>query len=64
MNKSVLISIIALYGAATMGCADDVMGRAPTHLSGSVLGFGLDFKKCGSLGDWEKPLINNCHFYR
>jgi hypothetical protein len=44
MNKSLIISIITLYGAATMGCADDVMGRAPTNNSGTVLGFGLDFK--------------------
>jgi len=45
MNKSLLISIIALYGAATMGCADDVMGRAPINPAGSAWGFALDFKK-------------------
>lgn len=54
MNKSVLISIIALYGAATMGCADDVMGRAPTQHSGSALGFGLDVKKM-----WLARLLDN-----
>jgi len=44
MNKSIVISIITFYGAATMGCADDVMGRAPVNHQGLLFSGWLDLK--------------------
>ncbi len=44
MNKSVIISILTLYGAAIMGCADEVVGRAPAYPLGSVSRCGLNLK--------------------
>jgi hypothetical protein len=33
MNFSIIISVMAVYGAATMGCADDLSGRPPKQPS-------------------------------
>ncbi|MFC3152648.1 hypothetical protein ACFOEK_16550 [Litoribrevibacter euphylliae] len=38
MNKTTLISLVLLYGAATVGYADEVVGRAPNNLVGQTLG--------------------------
>lgn len=43
MNKSVLLSLITLYGAATVGCADDVVGRAPKKTQDHFMSFWLGF---------------------
>jgi len=38
MKKTTFFSLVLLYGAATVGYADEVIGRAPSNLVGQTLG--------------------------
>ncbi len=38
MNKSILFSLITLYGAASVGYADEVVGRSPSNTAGHFIG--------------------------
>lgn len=38
MNKSLLLFLISLYGAASVGYADEVIGRAPNNTAGHFIG--------------------------
>ncbi len=42
MNLSIIISVMAVYGAATMGCVDDLSGRPPKQQSVPALPNDLD----------------------
>ncbi|GLQ32955.1 hypothetical protein [Litoribrevibacter albus] len=49
MNKTTLLSLVILYGAATVGYADEVVGRAPDNLVGQTLGGWSGFLVGGAM---------------
>ena len=49
MRKTTLFSLMLLYGSATVGYADEVIGRAPSNLVGQTLGGWSGFLAGGAI---------------